>query len=74
MSYKGEVIADSSGKWTGNGLTFPTHLDAEQYARDLRGGGRRQSSTGSSRAGAGHRRCLRPGPADRHLNLDAEAA
>lgn len=33
--YKVEVIADSSGKWCGNGLTFDTKEAAEQYARDL---------------------------------------
>ena len=35
MSYKAEVIADSSGKWVGNGLAFATHAEADQYATDL---------------------------------------
>ena len=30
-----EVIADNSGRWVGNGLTFPTHADAETYAVNL---------------------------------------
>jgi len=34
-SYAVEVIADSSGKWCGNGLRFQTIEDAESYARDL---------------------------------------
>lgn len=33
--FKVEVIADSSGKWVGNGLTFDTKAQAEAYARDL---------------------------------------
>jgi len=33
--YKVEVIADSSGKWCGNGLRFDTIPEAEAYARDL---------------------------------------
>ncbi len=33
--YKVEVIADSSGNWCGNGLTFDTESDAEAYAREL---------------------------------------
>jgi hypothetical protein len=33
--YKVEVIADGSGKWCSNGLTFPTVEQAEAYARDL---------------------------------------
>ena len=33
--YRVEVIADSSGKWVGNGLTFETASDAETYALDL---------------------------------------
>lgn len=33
--YKVEVIADSSGVWCGNALTFTTREDAELYARDL---------------------------------------
>ncbi len=30
-----EVIADSSGEWCGNGLSFDTYALAEAYARDL---------------------------------------
>lgn len=30
-----EVIADSSGEWCGNALTFPTCAAAEAYAKDL---------------------------------------
>lgn len=33
--YKVEVIADSSGKWAGNGLRFDTQQEAESYALDL---------------------------------------
>jgi len=33
--FKVEVVADSSGKWCGNGLTFPTVEEAEAYAVDL---------------------------------------
>jgi len=33
--YKVEVIADSSGKWVGNGLTFDTKDLAIAYASDL---------------------------------------
>ena len=33
--YRVEVIADNSGKWAGNGLTFPTVEQAEVYARYL---------------------------------------
>jgi len=33
--FKVEVVADSSGKWVGNGLTFETVDAAEAYARDL---------------------------------------
>ena len=35
MSWKPEVIADSSGKWCGNGLRFATQQEAEDNARDL---------------------------------------
>lgn len=35
MSWKPEVIADSSGKWTGNALRFATSDEAECYVRDL---------------------------------------
>jgi len=33
--YRAEVIADSSGKWAGNVLEFPTFKEAEAYACDL---------------------------------------
>jgi hypothetical protein len=33
--YKVEVIADSSGKWCGNGKTFGTQEQARAYANDL---------------------------------------
>jgi len=33
--FKVEVIADSSGNWVGNGLTFGDHKSAEAYACDL---------------------------------------
>lgn len=35
--YKVEVIADSSGKWVGNGLKFDTEEKAKAYALDLSG-------------------------------------
>ena len=35
MSWKPEVIADSSGKWCGNALRFATKAEAEANARDL---------------------------------------
>lgn len=35
MSFKAEVIADDSGKWSGNGMAFATEPEAEQYAKDL---------------------------------------
>lgn len=35
MSYKAEVIADSSGKWCGNGLRFETEQEAYEYSKDL---------------------------------------
>lgn len=35
LSFKAEVIADSSGKFVGNGLRFATREAAEKYARDL---------------------------------------
>lgn len=35
MSYAPEVIADSSGKWAGNGLRFATRAEAEDNVRDL---------------------------------------
>ncbi len=33
--FRVEVVADSSGKWVGNSLTFETVDAAEAYARDL---------------------------------------
>jgi hypothetical protein len=35
MSYAAEVIADSSGKWVGNGLRFATEEEAEVYVQAL---------------------------------------
>lgn len=35
MSWKPEVIADSSGKWFGNSLRFATREEAEANASDL---------------------------------------
>jgi hypothetical protein len=35
MSWIAEVIADSSGKWAGNGLTFATEAEATFYVDDL---------------------------------------
>jgi hypothetical protein len=35
MSWKPEVIADNSGKWTGNALRFATPEEAELYVADL---------------------------------------
>jgi hypothetical protein len=37
MSYKAEVIADSSGEWVSNGLAFATEEEAHAYGRDLMG-------------------------------------
>jgi hypothetical protein len=34
-SFAPEVIADSSGKWCGNGLRFATENEAQHYVRDL---------------------------------------
>jgi hypothetical protein len=36
MSFKPEVIADSSGEWVGNGLRFATREEAEANVRDLK--------------------------------------
>lgn len=33
--FKAEVIADSSGKWAGNALVFPSESEAEIYVSDL---------------------------------------
>jgi hypothetical protein len=35
MSFKPEVIADSSGKWYGNGLRFATREEAEAQVSGL---------------------------------------
>jgi hypothetical protein len=35
MSFKPEVIADSSGKWVGNALRFATYKEAEDNVADL---------------------------------------
>lgn len=35
MSYAPEVIADDSGKWTGNGLRFATEKEAKVWVDDL---------------------------------------
>jgi hypothetical protein len=35
MSFKPEVIADNSGKWVGNDLTFNTEAEAQAYVNDL---------------------------------------
>jgi len=35
MSYGGEVIADSTGKWCGNSLRFATEEEAKAYVDDL---------------------------------------
>jgi hypothetical protein len=34
-TWRVEVIADNSGKWVGNGLTFETREAAEDYGNDL---------------------------------------
>jgi hypothetical protein len=35
MSFKAEVIADSSGKWTSNACRFATRVEAEEYVAGL---------------------------------------
>ena len=35
MSFKPEIIADTSGKWCGNALRFATREEAEANVRDL---------------------------------------
>jgi hypothetical protein len=35
MSWKPEVIADKSGKWTGNAVRFATREEADEYVEDL---------------------------------------
>ena len=35
MSWKAEVIADRSSKWTGNLLRFATREEADAYVHDL---------------------------------------
>lgn len=34
-SFAAEVVADSSGKWAGNGLRFATEAEATIYVKDL---------------------------------------
>lgn len=34
-SYAAEVIADASGKWSGNAIRFHTEAEAKAYAVDL---------------------------------------
>ena len=34
MSFAPEFIADSSGKWCGNGVRFATEAECERWARD----------------------------------------
>lgn len=34
-SFKAEVIADGSGKWTSNSLVFATEQEAKDYVQDL---------------------------------------
>jgi hypothetical protein len=34
-NFRVEVIADNSGKWAGNGLTFETEKEANAYGLDL---------------------------------------
>ena len=34
-SYKGQVIADSSGEWVNNAVRFATRKEAEDYMADL---------------------------------------
>lgn len=36
MSFAAEVIADSSGRWAGNGVRLATREEAEAYAEDLK--------------------------------------
>jgi hypothetical protein len=35
MSYKPEVIADSSGKWSSNACRFGSLVEASEYVNDL---------------------------------------
>jgi len=35
MSWKPEVIADSTGEWHSNALRFDTHDEADAYVHDL---------------------------------------
>ena len=35
MGWKGEVIADNSGKWVSNQLVFATQEEAKTYVQDL---------------------------------------
>ena len=36
MSYAAEVIADSSGEWSGNALRFATEWEAKVWVSDLK--------------------------------------
>jgi hypothetical protein len=33
--FRVEVIADDSGQWCGNSISFSTHEQAEKYAKEL---------------------------------------
>lgn len=35
MSFKAEVIADSSGQWSGNGVRLATEEEAKGYAQNM---------------------------------------
>lgn len=35
MSFRPQVIADSSGQWSSNALFFASYEEAESYVRDL---------------------------------------
>lgn len=35
MSWSPEVVADSSGKWSGNALRFASESEARAYVKDL---------------------------------------
>ena len=35
MSYKPEVVADSSGEWSGNAMRFAAEAEAKVYVADL---------------------------------------
>jgi len=50
MSFKPEVIADTSGKWCGNALRFATREEAETNVRNLMMRWFAVRETGSSKA------------------------